>query len=163
MFDVLCGANLGPYILQVRQRCCSGQRSWRTAFQRAWGFGCRTHHCNLLHFVSLSCRKCLARRGFGSPRAALSTLGILRNWRSNRSFKHVDDEGIRKNNKNPLTNHKHELGATLAKSWPSLIQVRLKQTVAMRLCGTESELMIWAFTIFIVYLFHFFEWEVSWH
>lgn len=83
VFDVVCGANLGLYILQVRQRRCSNQRSWRTAFQRAWGFGCRTHHCNLLHFVSLRCRKSLARRGFGSSRAALSTLGILRNWRRN--------------------------------------------------------------------------------
>lgn len=85
MLQVVCGADLGPDILQVGHWSRCSQRDGGAALQRARGFGRRTHYRHFLHFVDLrrSLRRELARGRF-SAGAAMAT-PILSNQRSNES------------------------------------------------------------------------------
>lgn len=109
VFDVVCGADLGPDVLQVRHGRWGTQRSRWAALQGAWRFGCGTHHSDLFHFVGLSRRlgrERLARGRFGGTRAALSTLFILSNRKGNRSDILITSKVWKENTKETMMNHK---------------------------------------------------------
>lgn len=157
VLDVVCGADLGLDALQVwHGRRCS-QRCRRAALQRARGLGRGTHHRHLLHLVGLGRRLRLASGRFWSARAALSTLGILNSWR--RDSLDVWGEG---SNREIIINHKNEniQRALLAKSWPSLILVRIRLwrcgCARLQVLSNDS-----CFGFLTLYLCHFLEWEVS--
>lgn len=89
VLHVVCGADLGPDVLQVGHGRCGGggggdQRSRRAALQRAGRLGRGAHHGDLLDLVGLGRRLgglSLAGRGLGRPGAALAALRVCSNRR----------------------------------------------------------------------------------
>lgn len=77
VLHVVCGADLGPDVLQVGHGRC-GQRRPGT-LERARGLGRGTHHGHLLHLVDLG----LGPGGLGGSGAALATVGVC--WTRGRS------------------------------------------------------------------------------